>query len=360
MSIYTPAGGPRPMWRPRIVHVPRHLHPGRSYRLHGKQLNGLSQACAYGDDQQMATNYPLVRLWSHAGAFYCRTWDHSTMGVATGDTIHHTHFHVPHHVPHGDYRLVVIANGIASHPIGVCVERRRHRDHDGDEHHNEHDEEMEVFEHEETKYKDKDAKEAKEKEKDIKDTKEKDTKEFKDKDCKDVEHKYCKEVEHKTWKEKEHKEFEGKGCKEKEYKEHKEKDCPENTPPCPPREDARDRDELLHRIDRLVERIEQVEQRFAGRPFIGHGERPEPGEHVMRRGTTNRTEFEHEPSHRAGEHDRHDNGDERGGDRAAEERRLAEEEHRRSEVERKGAAPRRGAAQQGAERKAPRPRAPKR
>jgi len=90
------------------------------------------------------------------------------MGVATGNTIHHTHFHVPHYVPHGDYRLVVIANGIASHPVEVRVERRRRRDHDDDEYHDGHDEEMMVFEREETKYKDRDVKGTKEKEKDVK------------------------------------------------------------------------------------------------------------------------------------------------------------------------------------------------
>ena len=45
------------------------------------------------------------------------------MGVATGNTIHHTHFEVPEHLPHGEYRLVAIANGIASHPVEVRVER---------------------------------------------------------------------------------------------------------------------------------------------------------------------------------------------------------------------------------------------
>jgi hypothetical protein len=51
IQIYTPAGGPKSSWRPQITHVPRHLRPGRTYRLHGRQLNGLSQACTYGDDQ---------------------------------------------------------------------------------------------------------------------------------------------------------------------------------------------------------------------------------------------------------------------------------------------------------------------
>lgn len=124
LELYTPADVPQPGWRPHITHVPRHLQPGRTYRLHGRQLNGLSQACAYGDDQQMATNYPLVRLWGRpgVGAVYCRTFDHSTMGVATGKAIHYTHFELPEHLPHGEYHLVVIGNGIASHPVEVLVE----------------------------------------------------------------------------------------------------------------------------------------------------------------------------------------------------------------------------------------------
>jgi hypothetical protein len=124
LEIYTPAGGPQAAWRPHITHTPRHLHPGEVYRLRGRQLNGRSQACAYGDDQQMATNYPLVRLRGKPGVgrVFCRTFDHSTMGVATGAAIHHTHFHVPHDLPHGEYRLEVIANGIASQKVDVHVD----------------------------------------------------------------------------------------------------------------------------------------------------------------------------------------------------------------------------------------------
>jgi hypothetical protein len=86
-------------------------------------LNGLSQANGYGDDAQMATNYPLVRL-KHVGSkkvFFCRTFDHSTMAVATGKKPHHTHFHVPTKVPKGHYELVVIANGIHSQHVKVHV-----------------------------------------------------------------------------------------------------------------------------------------------------------------------------------------------------------------------------------------------
>jgi len=123
LEIYTPAGGPHDHWRPHITHVPKSLRRGRTYQLRGRQLNGLSQAVSYGDDAQMATNYPLVRL-RHAASkkvHFCRTFDHSTMGVATGKKIHHTHFHVPHGIPVGHYETVVIANGIHSHPVKVHV-----------------------------------------------------------------------------------------------------------------------------------------------------------------------------------------------------------------------------------------------
>ena len=72
---------------------------------------------------------------------------------------------VPDHLPHGEYRLVVIANGVASHPVEIRVERDERRRRDRDEHDHDHDEEIVEFDHEEAKYKDKDAKEAKAKEK---------------------------------------------------------------------------------------------------------------------------------------------------------------------------------------------------
>jgi hypothetical protein len=150
IEVYTPSGGPNPAWRPHITEVPRHLQPGETYRLHGRQLNGLSQAVAYGDDAQMATNYPLVRLLGPpgVGTVFCRTFDHSTMAVATGAAIHHTHFLVPPHLPHGVYELVTIANGIASEPIEVHIsDKKPDEDHDRQEDHDQDDdhEKGEVF-----------------------------------------------------------------------------------------------------------------------------------------------------------------------------------------------------------------------
>jgi len=65
---------------------------GHHYKISGKQINGLSQACCYGDDAQMGTNYPLARFTNNgSGAIaYFRTFDFSTLAVATGAAIHDT------------------------------------------------------------------------------------------------------------------------------------------------------------------------------------------------------------------------------------------------------------------------------
>lgn len=122
MEIYTPVGEADDEWRPHITEHHRELRPGHTYRIHGQRFNGMTQAVAYGDDATMATNYPLVRLISEDGrVHYCRTFDHSTMAVATGHRHVHTSFTVPAGLPHGRYDLRVVANGIASREAEVRV-----------------------------------------------------------------------------------------------------------------------------------------------------------------------------------------------------------------------------------------------
>jgi hypothetical protein len=62
VTIYTPDGTPDPSWKPVIGGIPAFMALGHHYALTGTQFNGLSQACMYGDDATMATNYPVVRL----------------------------------------------------------------------------------------------------------------------------------------------------------------------------------------------------------------------------------------------------------------------------------------------------------
>jgi hypothetical protein len=111
------------MWKPNITSVPTSLVRGSTYTLNGRQINGLSQAVAYGDDATMATNYPIVRLRNVATGhiFYCRTSNHSTLAVNTGTVIHHTQFLVPFGTELGVADLTVVANGIASDSVRVTV-----------------------------------------------------------------------------------------------------------------------------------------------------------------------------------------------------------------------------------------------
>lgn len=120
---YAPDGAPDPVWRPSITSVPGAVLPGSTHTLKGRQINGLSQAVIYGDEGAMATNYPIVRLThvSTGRVTYCRTHDHSTMGVQTGTAIHSTQFKVPANAPKGVSKLVVIANGIPSEEVSIRI-----------------------------------------------------------------------------------------------------------------------------------------------------------------------------------------------------------------------------------------------
>ncbi len=123
IEIYTPAGSPNAAWAPTITSAPSAVSPGSTYSISGTQFNGLSQAVGYGDDTQAATNYPLVRITMTATGhvFYCRTHDHSTMGVATGSATVSTSFDVPASIEAGAAGLQVVANGIASSPFPITI-----------------------------------------------------------------------------------------------------------------------------------------------------------------------------------------------------------------------------------------------
>ena len=126
MAILTPdpalLGAPNPTWRPVITSVPSVMAVGHHYALSGHQINGLSQANAYGDDAQMGTNYPLVRLTDAANnVTYVRTHLYSTLGVATGASFENTVFDIPPTLATASYKLEVIANGIPSLPVTVQI-----------------------------------------------------------------------------------------------------------------------------------------------------------------------------------------------------------------------------------------------
>jgi len=111
-NIYTPDSGPNSAWAPTISNITNDSGTN-TFTLTGTQLNGLSEGSAYGDDAQMASNYPIVQLTDQAGNIsFARTFNWSSTGVATGGTTETVNFTVPGGL--GAYLVNVIANGIAS------------------------------------------------------------------------------------------------------------------------------------------------------------------------------------------------------------------------------------------------------
>jgi len=122
-AVFTPNGKANAAWAPSVTQYPHTVTRGSTYKISGKQFNGLSQAQAFGDELTSVTNYPLVRITNNASghAFYAKTHDHSTMGVATGNTIVSTNFDVPSGTETGASVLEVVANGIPSKKVNVTV-----------------------------------------------------------------------------------------------------------------------------------------------------------------------------------------------------------------------------------------------
>jgi len=112
--VYTPDGAPLAAGKPSITSITQ--NPDGTWHLVGTGLNGISEGATYGDDLQMSSNYPLVRLTAGATVRYARSFGWSSTGVMTGATPVSTEFSTAG-LPGGDYSLEVVANGIASDPV---------------------------------------------------------------------------------------------------------------------------------------------------------------------------------------------------------------------------------------------------
>ncbi len=122
-EVYTPTGAVETGWAPIVTKVPTSLTPGTAYTVEGKQLSGLSQGAYYGDDAQMATNYPIVRVVNTATGhvFYGKTTGFSTMSIKP-KVKGTAKFTLPTGTETGASTLYVVANGIPSKPVSVTVE----------------------------------------------------------------------------------------------------------------------------------------------------------------------------------------------------------------------------------------------
>ena len=115
LYVYAPSGAPLAAGKPVISSVTP--NGDGTFHLVGTGLNGISEGAAYGDDQQMDSNYPLVRMTSGTNVYYGRTFNWSATSVATGSRVLTTEFALPAGLPVGTYSLVAVANGIASDAV---------------------------------------------------------------------------------------------------------------------------------------------------------------------------------------------------------------------------------------------------
>jgi hypothetical protein len=120
LYIYQPDGSPLAAGKPTIAGITG--NPDGSFHLTGTLLNGISEGAAYGDDAQMDSNYPLVRLRNSSGTvYYARTYNWSSSSVMASNRVVSTEFVISTNVPAGVYSLVAVANGISSDPFTFLV-----------------------------------------------------------------------------------------------------------------------------------------------------------------------------------------------------------------------------------------------
>jgi hypothetical protein len=123
VEVYTPKGRAPRNAVPKIKHVSLTLAVGSTNNnIKGFGFNGLTFGGYYGDDAQMSTNYPLVRITNTGSGHVCfaRTHDHATMGISDG-TLTSTKFDIPNSCETGASTLQVVVNGIPSKAKAVSL-----------------------------------------------------------------------------------------------------------------------------------------------------------------------------------------------------------------------------------------------
>ena len=118
--VYKPDGSPLAAGKPAIKTITQ--NSDGSYQLAGTLLNGLSAGAAYGDDLQMDSNYPLIRLTNSTGNIsYARTYNWTSTSVQTGINVSTAQFVLPAGTAAGSYSLVATVNGIASDAVTLTL-----------------------------------------------------------------------------------------------------------------------------------------------------------------------------------------------------------------------------------------------
>ncbi len=114
LYVYKPFGPELASGKPTINNIAK--IDCNNYTITGTLFNGISEGAGYGDDWQMATNYPIVRLTSGANVYYARTSHWNSNGIQRGPSPDTAHFILPAGLPNDTYSLTLSANGISSAP----------------------------------------------------------------------------------------------------------------------------------------------------------------------------------------------------------------------------------------------------
>lgn len=116
--VFKPTGPVLTAARPVIKKIIKNAGMA-SYSITGTLFNGISQGANYGDDWQMNTNYPIVRLTdvSNSKVYYAKSYNWNSTGVRRAGLKDTAQFALPAGLPPKTYSLEVVANGIASLPV---------------------------------------------------------------------------------------------------------------------------------------------------------------------------------------------------------------------------------------------------
>jgi hypothetical protein len=114
LYVYTPDESPLAAGKPSINNITQNEC---TFTITGTLFNGISEGAVYGDDWQMPTNRPIIRLSADSNVYYVKTTHWNSTGLQRGIQADTATFTLPETVPYGDYTLVVTANGNASDTI---------------------------------------------------------------------------------------------------------------------------------------------------------------------------------------------------------------------------------------------------
>lgn len=119
--VYTPTTGePNPLMRPLVTSIT--YQGGGNFVLGGYQLDGQSAGASYGDDDQMDSNYPIIRMVNSSGdVFYARTSNWSQIAVGNTAGYETVNFTLNSGVTPGEYSLIVSGAGISSFPTYIHI-----------------------------------------------------------------------------------------------------------------------------------------------------------------------------------------------------------------------------------------------